>query len=48
MLHGPATGISAMLGPGLFPNIAQASDKPVIRTAGNPKRVIFSFAKRRL
>ena len=41
MLHGVATGAGALLGAGLFPGLAQASDKPIIQTAGSPKRVIF-------
>ena len=41
MLHGMATGVGALLGTGLFPDIARAADKPVIQTAGGPKRVIF-------
>ncbi len=41
MLHGMATGVGALLGTGLFPDLARAADKPVIQTAGGPKRVIF-------
>lgn len=47
MLHrmaagvGMATGVGALLGKGLFPDIAQAADKPLIKTVGGPKRVIF-------
>ena len=41
MLHGVATGAGALLGAGLFPRLAQASDKPIIQTPGSPKRVIF-------
>ena len=41
MLHGVSTGAGALLGAGLFPGLAQASDKPIIQTAGSPKRVIF-------
>ncbi len=41
MLHGMATGVGALLGTGLFPEITQAADRPVIQTVGGPKRVIF-------
>ncbi len=36
-----ATGVGALLGTGLFPDITQAANKSVIQTAGSPKRVIF-------
>jgi len=38
---GMAAGAGALLGKGLFPDIAQAADKPLIKTVGGPKRVIF-------
>jgi len=41
MLHGMATGVGALLGTSLFPNLAKAADTPIIQTAGSPKRVIF-------
>ena len=41
MLHGMATGVGALLGTSLFPDLAQGADAPVIKIAGAPKRVIF-------
>ena len=41
MLHGMATGVGALLGTSLFPDLAQGADTPVIKIAGAPKRVIF-------
>ena len=41
MLGGMATGVGALLGTGLFPDLARAAQSPVIQTVGGPKRVIF-------
>ncbi len=41
MLRETAVGVGALLGTSLLPKMAQAADKPVVQTAGGPKRVIF-------
>lgn len=41
MLQGMATGVGALLGTSLFPDVTIAADKPTIQTIGGPKRVIF-------
>ncbi len=41
MLGGMATGVGALLGTSLFPDLARAAQSPVIQTVGGPKRVIF-------
>jgi hypothetical protein len=41
MLKGTAAGLGLLAGSSLFPNVAMAADKPVNKTAGGAKRVIF-------